>query len=256
MLILFINKAIIRLFQNGIRIAFRGSMKYSFLTLILLMTLLISCTKTNAPNNPVTPTGNTATEINANENLSSLSEPESLAVKSFKTIVKTEYQNIRVHTVTNDGTHATIELTVSMRPDPNSPWDDYLATYVLSKTGGTWQVTSAPGALHTVRVTEGSKNAQQAKKEAEMAVSYSKTIKPILDRYCVRCHHPPTISGGVDLSNYVNVKAMVKPGDASQSLLYNAITGNGVSRQPPDASLPAESIKLIFQWITAGAPNN
>ncbi len=89
------------------------------------------------------------------------------------------------------------------------------------------------------------------------AVDYSATIQPIFDGKCNSCH--PT--GGVDLTSYSSVMAstfngnkIVKPGDAANSILYQAVANTGtVSKMPPGSSLTTSQIQNISDWINQGA---
>ena len=83
--------------------------------------------------------------------------------------------------------------------------------------------------------------------ECENTVSYSATIRPLLDNNCMPCH-----SGGgnepfaPDLRTYSQVSgiaALVK--DVTQS-----------RRMPKDGSLPEEDIEAIKCWVDQGAKNN
>lgn len=86
------------------------------------------------------------------------------------------------------------------------------------------------------------------------AVSFSATIQPLLSTSCVGCHGT---SGGVTLSSYSGVSAVVSPGNAAGSLIYKAVTGNGVPKMPlVGANLSATQIQAIADWINQGALNN
>ena len=49
---------------------------------------------------------------------------------------------------------------------------------------------------------------------------------------------------------------VVVAGNAANSLLYRAVTGNGVTRMPPGGSLTAAQVQSIADWINQGALNN
>jgi Bacterial Ig-like domain (group 1)/Planctomycete cytochrome C len=87
------------------------------------------------------------------------------------------------------------------------------------------------------------------------AVDYSATIQPIWNANCNFCH--PT--AGVDLSSYSKVMAstfngnpIVIPGNAANSILYQAVSGP-VPQMPPGGSLTSAEIKSIGDWINEGA---
>jgi Planctomycete cytochrome C len=77
----------------------------------------------------------------------------------------------------------------------------------------------------------------------------------VLKTHCARCHSGPGSDGG-DF-NMLNVEdllkqELVKPGDATQSLLLKRIEKGEMPPQP--ASISINEIDTIRQWIHAGAP--
>ena len=84
--------------------------------------------------------------------------------------------------------------------------------------------------------------------ESGTGVSYSTTIKPLLDKFCTSCH---SASGTAtpSLDTYAAAKAY---GKASNE----AIQGTGAIPMPPGGSLSAELKKAFQDWIDQGALNN
>lgn len=91
---------------------------------------------------------------------------------------------------------------------------------------------------------------------------------PILTRRCISCHGN---DGGLDLNGFAAVMAgtsnngpVVIPGDAGNSQLYRKVACWGQlpgfcvnnTPMPPAFSLSGTDIKLIFDWIQSGAPDN
>jgi hypothetical protein len=78
------------------------------------------------------------------------------------------------------------------------------------------------------------------------AVTYSGTIKPLLEKYCTACHNP---AQGITplLDTYSNAKA-------------NAVAANDAIRaatMPPSGKAPTDAETQAFQdWVNLGAPNN
>jgi hypothetical protein len=67
----------------------------------------------------------------------------------------------------------------------------------------------------------------------------------------VNCHGA---SGGYNFETYANtMSGGVVKGNASQSPLYTAISSG---RMPKGGSVSAANLKLIYDWIQSGAPNN
>lgn len=102
----------------------------------------------------------------------------------------------------------------------------------------------------------------------ECPASFSQDILPILTRRCISCH--PS-QGGLDVNGYAPLMAgtsangpVVIPGDAGNSELYLKVACWGQlpgfcvnnTPMPPGFSLSGSEIKLIFDWIQSGAPDN
>lgn len=86
-------------------------------------------------------------------------------------------------------------------------------------------------------------------------VSYSGVIQPLLNANCIACHSTNG-SAGVTLTSYSSTMSTVVAGNAANSLLYKAVTGNGVTKMPIGGSLSAAQIQSIADWINQGALNN
>jgi hypothetical protein len=87
-------------------------------------------------------------------------------------------------------------------------------------------------------------------------VTYSQSVDPIIQNYCLSCHGNSTAAnygGNIKLEDYEGIKAQV---DANR--LIGAITHeNGYLPMPKDASkLDDCKITTIRIWVDAGAPNN
>jgi len=90
-----------------------------------------------------------------------------------------------------------------------------------------------------------------------VSVSFRRDILPILEENCVRCH------GGVAglwLNDYEHTLyggfagPVLVPGDPEASRLLEYVRRGTM---PPDAPpLSPEQVRLIEEWIAAGAPNN
>lgn len=69
---------------------------------------------------------------------------------------------------------------------------------------------------------------------------------------CTPCHSGPGAKDGVDLSNYAGVAAQVTPNDAANSRIVKAMHGDP-KQMPPTGALAADKIKVVEDWINAGA---
>lgn len=83
-------------------------------------------------------------------------------------------------------------------------------------------------------------------------VTYSITVRGILNQHCTGCHNASVISGGVILTNYNDVKTQVDNGRLWAVIIHQA----GYSPMPPSGMLDSCNIRQIENWISQGAPNN
>lgn len=98
---------------------------------------------------------------------------------------------------------------------------------------------------------------------AAAAPSFVRDIQPVLQRQCQGCHQPASKSSGLDLTTYAALAKGGKRGapwdtaTASNSLLLRYINGSTQPRMPIGAPpLPADQIKLVEDWIAAGAKDD
>jgi hypothetical protein len=94
--------------------------------------------------------------------------------------------------------------------------------------------------------------------------SYTKHVRPFLDRYCVECHRTGKVKGRVNLEDY---QAMMKSsrkgrmavvaGKADQSTLVLTCEGKRPVMPPRKSKQPkAEEIALVRAWVNAGAEDD
>jgi Protein of unknown function (DUF1553)/Protein of unknown function (DUF1549)/Planctomycete cytochrome C len=93
-------------------------------------------------------------------------------------------------------------------------------------------------------------------------VDFDRDVRPILDKYCLTCHGPQKQRSGLRLDRLALVRQggdrgpAVAPGAASESLLVQAIAGDGsvVPRMPPKGSrLTGDEVSVIRAWIDHGS---
>ncbi|MCH7905513.1 MAG: hypothetical protein IH944_13240 [Armatimonadetes bacterium] len=80
-------------------------------------------------------------------------------------------------------------------------------------------------------------------------------VNDLLQSKCMPCHGR-TASGGVNMTSYRQLmrSRVVNAGNPNRSRIVRAIKGRGVTRMPKGrAALKDEEIKLIEDWISAGA---
>lgn len=92
------------------------------------------------------------------------------------------------------------------------------------------------------------------------AVSYAKDVQPLLTRVCVKCHGGEQTEGGFVAKTYADVMKgsengeMVVPGKSAASTLIALLNEGKMPKKGPKL-LPGE-IRILTQWVDAGAPNN
>jgi hypothetical protein len=84
------------------------------------------------------------------------------------------------------------------------------------------------------------------------AVSYSKSVAPILLANCVGCHNSVLAGAGYNLSGYAGVKEVVNFGRLLGTINYQP----GFVGMPQGGRLTPCEIAIITKWVKAGAPNN
>jgi hypothetical protein len=87
-------------------------------------------------------------------------------------------------------------------------------------------------------------------------------VQDVLNSHCMPCHGGAQPKEGLNMESIEGLLKgaedgpVVVPGDASASKMVKAMRGggDGVPKMPPQgASVPEEKIKLVEDWINAGA---
>jgi hypothetical protein len=84
-------------------------------------------------------------------------------------------------------------------------------------------------------------------------VTYSSSITPILNNYCVSCHSGSNPGGNINLQDYNTVKALVDNGQLLSSINH---TGSVVPMPLNGGKLDNCKIAVFEKWILLKAPNN
>lgn len=89
-------------------------------------------------------------------------------------------------------------------------------------------------------------------------VTYSGTVKPIIDQYCISCHSQGNPSGNINLEGYTNVAIAGDIVPGVYGSLYGVISHySGNSPMPKNQpKLPDCKIRQIKKWIDEGTPDN
>ncbi len=94
--------------------------------------------------------------------------------------------------------------------------------------------------------------------------SFSKDVKPILDKRCASCHGTRK-KGGYSVADYNSVMTsgdnapVIVAGDAANSILLQMLRGiktDAGGQMPPSRPLKEEQIQLIERWVNQGALDN
>ena len=91
-------------------------------------------------------------------------------------------------------------------------------------------------------------------------VSFAQDDMPIFEATCIKCHGVEQIKEGLDMRTCEDIMAgsfngpVIVPGNAAQSLLVQQLIDGEMPKRGP--KLPVEQIRIISEWIDAGALNN
>lgn len=83
--------------------------------------------------------------------------------------------------------------------------------------------------------------------------SFSSAVQPIFRTYCIGCHSPGNLNGGIDLSSYTAARSVVLGGRLMGAI--NQLPGY-VAMPQGGYKLSACQIAQIQHWIDAGYQNN
>ena len=93
------------------------------------------------------------------------------------------------------------------------------------------------------------------------AVDYLRDVKPVLQARCYACHGAQKQQSDLRVDTAAAIHAggesgsAIVPGNAAESLIVAAVTGNGMERMPKEGQpLSDEQIAKLRAWIDAGAP--
>ncbi|MES2704195.1 MAG: c-type cytochrome domain-containing protein [Bacteroidota bacterium] len=94
----------------------------------------------------------------------------------------------------------------------------------------------------------------------DTSICFERDILPIFIAGCSKpgCHDAASHQDGYTLTNYTSIMKGIKPGNAWDSDIYEAITEDKEEKrmpQPPNPRLTNEQIALIARWINEGAKN-
>lgn len=91
-------------------------------------------------------------------------------------------------------------------------------------------------------------------------VSFANDVFPIIEKRCIKCHGGEETEEGLVMLTYEELMAgswngeVIEPGSVEDSLLIELIVEGDMPKKEP--RLLPRDVKLISEWVTAGAPNN
>lgn len=95
---------------------------------------------------------------------------------------------------------------------------------------------------------------------APTEVSFANDVMPIFEASCVKCHGVESVKEGLDLRTYEGLMAgsfngaVLTPGNADESFLVQQLIEGEMPKR--SSKLSDQKIKLIADWVNAGAENN
>ncbi|MCB0213023.1 MAG: hypothetical protein KDJ52_27010 [Anaerolineae bacterium] len=96
--------------------------------------------------------------------------------------------------------------------------------------------------------------------DAAGQVSFAADVFPIIENRCVKCHGGEETEEGLNMTSYAGILAgswngsVLEPGDVDNSFMVEQIVSGKMPKNEPHL-LPGE-IRIISEWIAAGAPDN
>ena len=100
-----------------------------------------------------------------------------------------------------------------------------------------------------------------ASPSASATTASFEAAKTVLTANCLGCHSGPGAKEGIDYSSYDTIMKgghegpVVVAGDPANSMIIKAMRGNGAKQMPPGKSIAEDQIKIVEDWIQAGAKN-
>jgi hypothetical protein len=94
----------------------------------------------------------------------------------------------------------------------------------------------------------------------QSAEFFEKHVRPVLAEQCYACHGEKKQRGGLRLDSRATLLKggddgpVVVPGDPGKSPLINAVHYDGEVKMPPKRRLPAETVRVLEDWVRLGAP--
>lgn len=135
------------------------------------------------------------------------------------------------------------------------------ATEAPTAAPATEAPTAAPTEAPTAAPTEAPTAAPtEALLPATATVSFSQDILPLFNASCLKCHGGDDTKEGLSLKTYEDLMKgsvngpVIVPGDPAASELVTQVARGKMPKRA--AAWPEAQVKLLSDWVAAGAPNN
>lgn len=95
---------------------------------------------------------------------------------------------------------------------------------------------------------------------ADVQISFSTDVFPIVQNRCINCHGGDRIEEGLDMTSYAGIMAgsingeIVIPGDAENSLFVELVASQKMPKR--GAKLTPSMVQLFEDWVNQGALDN
>ncbi|MBI3473571.1 MAG: PSD1 domain-containing protein, partial [Candidatus Solibacter usitatus] len=99
-----------------------------------------------------------------------------------------------------------------------------------------------------------------AQEKPESLAVFDAQVRPILKNNCLPCHNAKNRTSGLALDTRDGILsggnrgAVVKPGNAAESLLIQAVEQKGDLKMPPTGRLSPEQVASLRRWVDLGLP--
>ncbi|GIV03297.1 MAG: hypothetical protein KatS3mg015_2127 [Fimbriimonadales bacterium] len=99
---------------------------------------------------------------------------------------------------------------------------------------------------------EGAKKVEAGSVGGSAAVRYAQ-VRELLMSTCMPCHSRNSRTAGYEFETYEGTLRAVRPGEPDRSVLVRVVSGSRPKMPQGRAPLTAEQVKLLRDWIAAGA---
>ncbi len=120
--------------------------------------------------------------------------------------------------------------------------------------------TESPAAVPPTAAPTEAPTAVPTEAPVAAAVSFSTDILPLFEQSCLKCHGGDDTKEGLSVKTYEDLMKgsvngpVVVPGDPAASELVTQVARGKMPKRA--AAWSEDQVKLLSDWVAAGAPNN